>query len=142
MSEPVTFRRILCAVDFSRDSLEAFRAAVELARLRSGAVHVLHIIEAQLPGSGEVIIELTKKANAAMAELIASAPSKDLALSSEVTSGDAAIEIVDQAKEWRADLVVLGARGVILIEDIVVGGTAEGVTRGAPCSVLVVRQRN
>jgi universal stress protein A len=142
MSEPVTFRRILCAVDFSRDSLEAFRAAVELARLRSGAVHVLHVIEAQLPGSGEVIIELTKKANAAMAELIASAPSKDLALSSEVTSGDAAIEIVDQAKEWRADLVVLGARGVILIEDIVVGGTAEGVTRGAPCSVLVVRQRN
>jgi universal stress protein A len=142
MSEPVTFRRILCAVDFSRDSLEAFRAAVELARLRSGAVHVLHVIEAQLPGSGEVIIELTQKANAAMAELIASAPSKDLALSSEVTSGDAAIEIVDQAKEWRADLVVLGARGVILIEDIVVGGTAEGVTRGAPCSVLVVRQRN
>jgi universal stress protein A len=142
MSEPVTFRRILCAVDFSRDSLEAFRAAVELARLRSGAVHVLHVIEAQLPGSGEVIIELTKKANAAMAELIASAPSKDLALSSEVTSGDAVIEIVDQAKEWRADLVVLGARGVILIEDIVVGGTAEGVTRGAPCSVLVVRQRN
>jgi universal stress protein A len=142
MSEPVTFRRILCAVDFSRDSLEAFRAAVELARLRSGAVHVLHVIEAQLPGSGEVIIELTKKANAAMAELIASAPSKDLALSSEVTSGDAAIEIVDQAKEWRADLVVLGARGVILIEDIVVGGTAEAVTRGAPCSVLVVRQRN
>ena len=142
MSEPVTFRRILCAVDFSRDSLEAFRAAVELARLRSGAVHVLHVIEAQLPGSGEVIIELTQKANAAMAELIASAPSKDLALSSEVTSGDAAIEIVDQAKEWRADLVVLGARGVILIEDIVVGGTAEAVTRGAPCSVLVVRQRN
>ena len=142
MSEPVTFRRILCAVDFSRDSLEAFRAAVELARLRSGAVHVLHVIEAQLPGSGEVIIELTQKANAAMAELIASAPSKDLALSSEVTSGDAAIEIVDQAKEWRADLVVLGARGVILIEDIVVGGTAEGVTRGAPCSVLVVRHGN
>ncbi|HMF47958.1 MAG TPA: universal stress protein [Candidatus Saccharimonadales bacterium] len=142
MSEPVTFRRILCAVDFSRDSLEAFRAAVELARLRSGAVHVLHVIEAQLPGSGEVIIELTKKANAAMAELIASAPSKDLALSSEVTSGDAAIEIVDQAKEWRADLVVLGARGVILIEDMIVGGTAEAVTRGAPCSVLVVRHGN
>jgi nucleotide-binding universal stress UspA family protein len=31
---------------------------------------------------------------------------------------------------------------VILIEDIVVGGTAEGVTRGAPCSVLVVRHGN
>jgi universal stress protein A len=142
MSEPVTFRRILCAVDFSRDSLEAFRAAVELSRLHSGAVHVLHVIEAQLPGSGEVIIELTKKANAAMAELIASAPSKDLALSSEVSSGDAVVEIVDLAKEWRADLIVLGARSVILIEDIIVGGTAEAVTRRAPCSVLVVRQRN
>jgi nucleotide-binding universal stress UspA family protein len=65
-----------------------------------------------------------------------------LALSSEVSSGDTAIEIVDRAKEWRADLVVLGACGVVLIEDIIVGGTAEAVTRDAPCSVLVVRQRN
>jgi universal stress protein A len=142
MSEPVTFRRILCAVDFSRDSLEAFHAAIDMARLRPGFLHVLHVIETQPPGSGEVIIELTKKANAALTELIASAPSKGLALSSEVSSGDTAIEIVNRAKEWRADLVVLGACGVILIEDIIVGGTAEAVTRDAPCSVLVVRQRN
>ncbi|HYJ13842.1 MAG TPA: universal stress protein [Candidatus Limnocylindria bacterium] len=142
MSAPVTFRRILCAVDFSRDSLEAFHAAADMARLRSGFLHVLHVIETQPPGSGEAIIELTKKANAALAELIASAPSNGLALSSEVSSGDTAIEIVDRAKDWRADLIVLGARGVILIEDAIVGGTAEAVTRDAPCSVLVVRQRN
>lgn len=142
MSEPMTFRRILCAVDFSSDSLEAFRAAVELARLHSGDVHILHVIETQPPGSGAVLISLTQKAHAAMAELIASAPLEGLVPTSEVTSGDAVVEIVDRAKDWRADLIVLGARGVILIEDIIVGGTAQGVTRDAPCSVLVVRHRN
>ena len=142
MSEPVTFRRILCAVDFSRDSLEAFRAAVDMARLRSGFLHVVHVIETQPSGSGEVVVELTQKANAALAELLGSAPSDDFTLTSEISSGDPAVEIVDRAKDWRADLIVLGARGVILIEDMIVGGTAELVTRDAPCSVLVVRHGN
>ena len=142
MSEPVTFRRILCAVDFARDSLEAFRAAVDMARLRSGFLHVVHVIETPPSGSGEVVLEMTQKANAALAELLGSAPSDNLKLTSEISSGDPAVEIVDRARDWRADLIVLGARGVILIEDLAVGGTAEIVTRDAPCSVLVVRHGN
>ena len=41
------FKRILCAVDFSPDSVEAFRIAVELTRLYSASLHVLHVLEAQ-----------------------------------------------------------------------------------------------
>ena len=142
MSDPATFRRILCAVDFSPCSVAAFRAAVDMARLRAGALRVLHVIESQPPGSGEVMIELTRKADAALAELLALAPHDGLPMTSEVSSGDPAVEIVDRAKDWRADLIVLGARGVVLIEDFIVGGTATAVTKNAPCSVLVVRPRN
>ena len=41
------FKRMLCAVDFSRDSVAAFGVAIEMARLYSGSLHVFHVIEAQ-----------------------------------------------------------------------------------------------
>ena len=137
----MAFKRILCAVDFSPGSLEAFRVAVEMARLHSGALHLFHAIEAQPAGPGEVVIEIVQKANAAMEGLVASARSslKGLAFTSEVTSGKAFVEIVNRAREWNADLIVLGSKGTTSLEEIVVGGTAEAVMKQASCSVLVVR---
>ena len=97
--------------------------------------------KAQPAGPGEVVIEIVQKANAAMEGLVASARSslKGLAFTSEVTSGKAFVEIVNRAREWNADLIVLGSKGTTSLEEIVVGGTAEAVMKQASCSVLVVR---
>jgi nucleotide-binding universal stress UspA family protein len=135
------FKKILCAVDFSPDSLEAFRIAVETARLHSGSLHLFHVMEAQPAASGEVLVEIVKRANAAMETLIASAqPSLGgLAFTTEITSGRAFVEIVRRAREWRADLIVLGSKGMTSLEEIIIGGTAEGVMKEASCSILVVR---
>jgi hypothetical protein len=40
------FERILCAVDFSPDSLQAFGVALKMARFHRGALLVFHVIEA------------------------------------------------------------------------------------------------
>jgi nucleotide-binding universal stress UspA family protein len=135
------FKRILCAIDFSRDSLAAFRIALETARLHSGSLHLFHVMEAQPAASGEVLIEIVKRANAAMATLVASAQSslEGLAFTTEVASGRAFVEIVRRAREWRADLIAMGSKGTTSLEEIIMGGTAEGVVKEAPCSVLVVR---
>jgi nucleotide-binding universal stress UspA family protein len=145
----MAFKRILCAVDFSRESLEAFRVAVETARLYSGSLFIFHVIEAQpvlaewLPinGMGEVTTQIVEKANAAMDALVASAQSSldGLSFTTEVTSGRAFVEIVNRAQEWKADLIVLGSQGAASLEKIVMGSTAERVMKGAACSVLVVR---
>jgi nucleotide-binding universal stress UspA family protein len=137
----MAFKRILCAVDFSHDSIEAFHVAVEMARLHAGSLHLFHVIEAQPAVTGDVVIEIVQKANAAIEGLVASAQSSlhGLAFTSEVTSGKAFAEIVNRAREWRADLIILGSKGTTSLEEIIVGGTAEQVTREAPCSVLVVR---
>jgi nucleotide-binding universal stress UspA family protein len=137
----MAFKRILCAVDFSPGSLEAFRVAVEMARLYSGTLHLFHAIEAQPAGPAEVVIEIVQKANTAMEGLVASVRSsmKGLAFTSEVTSGKAFVEIVERARKWKADLIVLGSKGTTSLEEIVVGGTAEAVMKQASCSVLVVR---
>ena len=135
------FKRILCAVDFSPGSLEAFRIAVEMARLHSAALHLFHAIEAQPAGSDELVIAIVQKANTAMEALVAPTRSslKNLAFTSEVTTGKAFVEIVERAWEWKADLIVLGSKGTTSLEEIFVGGTAEAVVKQASCSVLVVR---
>jgi nucleotide-binding universal stress UspA family protein len=137
------FKRVLCAVDFSRDSLEAFGSATDIARLHSGALLLFHVIEAQPAVPVDVTLDILNKANIAMEGLVASAQSslEGITFTSSIATGLAFREIVDRAREWRSDLVVLGAKGHSLLEETVVGGTAEAVLKEAPCSVLVVRRQ-
>jgi len=59
---------------------------------------------------GEVTIQIEQKANAAMESLVRSAKTSltGLTVSTEVTSGRALVEIVNSAREFKADLIVLG----------------------------------
>jgi nucleotide-binding universal stress UspA family protein len=137
----VRFQRILCGVDFSPGSLGGFRAAIETARLHGGVLLLFHVIEARPAVPGDVMLTIVDHANAAMAQLIESEQSAlaEVPLTSEVTSGRAFVEIIERAREWKADLIVIGAKGITSLEEVFVGGTAEAVTREGPCSVLIVR---
>jgi nucleotide-binding universal stress UspA family protein len=46
--------------------------------------------------------------------------------------------ILDQAEDQGAGLIVLGSRGLTRLRRVFVGSTANAVTRGADCSVMVV----
>src|SRR5262245_8265920 len=148
----MAFKRILCGVDFSRGSLEAFRIAVETARIYGGSLHLIHVIEAQpvvselqpIDAMGKMTVEIEEKAAAAMEALVSSAsPSLDvLATTSEVTTGRAFVEIVGRAREWKADLIVLGAIGAATpLGEAVVGGTADRVMKEADCSGTNLKER-
>jgi nucleotide-binding universal stress UspA family protein len=145
----MAFNRILCAVDFSETSLEAFRRAAEMARRFASSLYVLHVIEARpvvsnligVDAVGEMAVELEEKATAALELLVESSASdlEGVPVSLEVTAGRAFAEILNHARDWSADLIALGAKGATALEQIVVGSTAERVMKDAPCSVLVVR---
>lgn len=49
--------------------------------------------------------------------------------------------ISEYAKEWRADLVMVGSHGYNAVARFLIGSVAQGVLRSAPCSVEVVRAR-
>ena len=146
----MAFKRILCGVDFSRGSLEAFRIAVEIARMDGGSLHLIHVIEAQpvvsewlpIDAMGKSTVDIEEKAAAAMEALVGSAaPFLDVVpITSEVTTGRAFVEITSRAREWKADLIVLGAIGAATpLDEAVMGGTADRVMKEADCSVLVAR---
>ena len=109
----------------------------------------MHVIEARpvvsdllgIDEAGEMAVDLEEKATAALESLVASSAStlEGVPLTLEVTAGRAYVEILNHARDWSADLIVLGAKGATALEQIVVGGTAERVMKDALCSVLIVR---
>jgi nucleotide-binding universal stress UspA family protein len=57
----------------------------------------------------------------------------------KMREGDAAAEIVDEAAEWPADLVVMGSRGLTGLSRFVLGSVARNVLQSSKSSVLIVR---
>ena len=57
----------------------------------------------------------------------------------ETLGGPAADMILAQAKEWAADLIVMGTHGRRGLARMVMGSDAEGVLRGSNVPVLLVR---
>src|SRR5882724_49151 len=144
------FKRILCGVDFSELSVRAFLAAKDLARQSGGALHVLHVIEANptvaelLPPGGlsEMTLTTVEKARASMRTLIESSPpqrGEEIRLSTEINEGNPSEEILRQARDWKADLIAIGGKGAATLDDVIFGAPSDTVVRKAPCSVLVVR---
>jgi nucleotide-binding universal stress UspA family protein len=66
--------------------------------------------------------------------------SDGLEISTVVHEGQAAASIVQEARTWNADLVVVGTRGNGLLKRLLLGSTARSVLHHAAASVLIVRR--
>lgn len=141
-------KRIICGVDFLPASVKAFEAALELAQSFQAALHVMHVIEVypvvlmpQAVSSENAAFPLEEKAAEAMDELIRREARilEGAPLTTEITRGRAYVEILNRARDFQADLIVLGAKGLPRLEESIGGGAAEQVFKGASCSVLIVR---
>jgi universal stress protein A len=53
--------------------------------------------------------------------------------------GKPADEILAAAREWEADVIVIGTHGRSGVSRLVLGSTADLVVRHAPCPVLVIK---
>ena len=54
-------------------------------------------------------------------------------------SGNPKEVILEEAKKWNADLIVVGSHGRRGIKRLLLGSVSEAVAMKAPCSVVVVR---
>lgn len=91
----------------------------------------------------DVMLETTDVARRAAASLAGDLAAELTAAGrhavADVRDGDAATEIIASARDWAADLVVIGTHGRTGLARLTLGSVASNVTRHAPCSVLVVR---
>lgn len=82
----------------------------------------------------------TSKLNKIVEDVISeNGKQSNLDIDTYIAVGDAAESIISYAKANEFDLIVIGYKSYSTIERLLVGSTADKVTRYAPCSVLVYR---
>jgi nucleotide-binding universal stress UspA family protein len=138
--------KILVPVDGSPYSLKAVETAAELARTKPQASLVITAVAMQIPELEEGVYiaeKMRAQAQTALAKAKDVAQGNGLSVESVLLTGvSPAEEIVRAAKDQKADLIVLGSRGLAGKTTSFLGSTASQVVAYAPCSVLVVKSQD
>ena len=147
-SDVVTFKRILCPVDFSPSALQALGFALDLARQAGGLVTLLHVIEwlseDEPPTSAHFNLpefhnHMVNDAQQRLRSLVADESRAWCEIDDMIVSGRAHREILRAARARSADLIVMGAQGRGGVGLVLFGSTTQQVVRSAACPVLTVR---
>jgi nucleotide-binding universal stress UspA family protein len=136
--------KILVPVDGSAFSLKAVETACNLAKSYPPSEVALVAVALNLldlEDEGHYVADkLRRQAEAALAAAKAKAQEKGITPKALLATGlSAADEIVQAAKSEKADLIVIGSRGLAGKTKSFLGGTASKVATYAPCSVWVVK---
>jgi universal stress protein A len=146
----MTFKKILCAIDFSEPSRIALHAAAELARTSQATLVLVHVWQAplwtadygiQVPS--DALVEARGAEEAELASWRAEAQQLGaVEVTTKLARGVPWDEIVGAARDDKAiDLIVLGTHGRTGVRRALIGSVAERVVRHAPCTVMVVGSR-
>lgn len=139
------FNRILVAVDLADPAPTpmGLAQAVELATASGGLLRLVNI-QPLLPATfmeyvpADFDAEQEKRAAVALQEVVAAVSLPQERVSGVVRVGGIYHEILAEAAEWRADLIVVGSHQPV-VTDYLLGSNAKTIVRHAICSVLVVR---
>lgn len=138
--------RILLAVDGSEHSQKATRAMVHLAA--GSEVILLHALDAPAPMmTPEIALDLqTKQERAAYEEgerllkrVVAGLPGHMRVVSSRIEVGSPTDSILTTADMERPDCIVLGARGLGQMGEMLIGSVSHRIVTHAACPTLVVK---
>ena len=140
-------KKILCAIDRSPSSLQAFGYALALARWQSARLNLLEVIEEapppgvnRAPTSDGVPNETRTTLERDLRRVLTARRASDVKVEISLRNGNVVQEILAQAKTSRPDLMVIGSHGRGGIQRLVLGSVAEKVLRLATCPVLTVRR--
>jgi nucleotide-binding universal stress UspA family protein len=139
------YRRIVLAVDLSEPAAEpkGLKEALELAAAGRGELRLVNV-QPLLPATfmdyvpADFDAAQEARAKDALAGILAKIASPNVQLSSVVASGGVYHELLREAQEWGADLIVVGSHRPVM-SDYLLGSNAKTIVRHAQCSVLVVR---
>jgi nucleotide-binding universal stress UspA family protein len=143
----MAFTRILIAVDTSEIGIHATLVGVELASVLGAQVAFIHVIGPAMSdgalfavASPELVLPPDYEISQVLERLQGRAPIPKEA-TKFVPIGDPVESITEAARNWPADLVVIGSHGRGGVDRVLLGSVAEGVARHSPCPVLIVRKQ-
>lgn len=160
----MSFQKILVAIDNSPLSPVAFEAALNLARTNQAQVKLIHCITPDLiadPMIGSMTLDASvppalltndlqtrqvliqrqiEEAQGLLTQYAQAATQQQVVIESECLIGEAGHLLCEMARDWLADLVVVGRRGRTGLAEAFLGSVSNYVVHHAPCSVLVIQE--
>ena len=143
----IEIRRILCPTDLSDIAPRAFDHALALARFHQAEVELAYVSEPLLPGPVApasyppwAVLDpaVLGRLRSALEALAAPASALGIPVRIEVHEGHVVAQILERARAWPADVIVMGTHGRGGFERWVLGSVTEKVLRKALCPVLTV----
>jgi nucleotide-binding universal stress UspA family protein len=156
------FRKILVAIDVSEMSKHVFTQAVSLAKLSQANLMILHVLSAEeensplpippnlteiYPAAGnDLTLEIwkeqweqfTKEGLDLLQKYAKEAEQEGVKTTFEQVSGSPGKTVCKFAKDWEAELIIVGHRGRSGISEIILGSVSNYILHHAPCSILIV----
>lgn len=150
------YKRIMVALDQSFMTQPVLSAAINLAKATQASLSLCHAVDETILAHREVAMMLPNSVGKTEARLHLGAQSFLERQAEAVRAAGIEVDIrvveseklsvsdmlLDAARDWQADLLVLGSHGQRGIERFFVGSTAERLVRKANISLLLVRDEN
>ena len=145
------FTKIVVGTDGSDTATEAVRQATELAKLSNARLDVVSAYEPvprqrlqqeerSAPGDVQYEINPREDVNLTLENATGQAKSEGVSeVQAHAREGDPADAILDVAEEVKADLIVVGNKGMTGARRFLLGSVPNKVSHHAPCSVIIVR---
>ncbi len=139
---PATYSRILVPLDHTPVDRSAVAHAASMAQIHKARIQLLHVEEGVSSQVYGVLAEdrEVESGHDYLDEIIEALGGQGIEAEATVRhSRKPAEEIVRVAREWKADLVVMGAHGHKGLSDMVFGTTINAVRHGLSVPLLIVR---
>ena len=159
----MSFQRILVAIEESPLDPSVFRAALELAHSNKAVLRLLHCIGNEIVAQPRpstsfdgnfspsllmdnyetqhiIIDQQIEDAQSILQRYAQEAIDQGVPTEFDYLVGDVGYQLCDAAKDWAADLMVVGRQGRSKWAEALLGSVSNYVLHNAPCSVLVIQE--
>jgi len=155
------FNKILVAVDDTDDGKKVFERAIALAELTHAKLMIIHALnvvddtltdfpvgvdvfsprlsEASIHRHMEIMAAQEKRGLEQLRGYAEVGQAKGVPIEFTQIAGDPGSRICALARNWKADVIVLGRRGRKGFSEFLLGSVSNYVLHHAPCSVLIVQ---
>jgi nucleotide-binding universal stress UspA family protein len=144
------FARIVVGTDGSETAKEAVRQAADLARQVDAHLDVVSAYEPvpqsrlreerrDVPTDLAHVVSPREDVEGILREVASEVGKDGVRVETYARQGDPADAILDVAEEQRADLIIVGNKGMTGAKRFLLGSVPNKVSHHAPCSVLIVR---
>ncbi len=136
------FEKILLATDGSESALAAIHEAINIAKVCSGRLFVVSVVEVnpEYEALAPQVVEKAENETREHLDYIKERAKKEgVACETIAHQGEEPFRfIVDEAKQKKADMIVMGSHGRTGLKRLMMGSVTARVIGHAPCKVLVV----